>query len=289
MVASPNLFAAGGSVQDYSTAIGTYAYAMQQSHSKSAAVISYGPSISSSYNACSAAASGLKAAGYNVSYEDYGAQLGGSYSSAVQRMQQAGSDFVLSCMQESDNITMSRDIQQYGLKINQLWLNGYDRSLLNQYSSLMKGVYLNINGAVPYEAAGGKYGNTYPGMKTYIAQMNSSAPSFTYNGTALLGWQAAALLVQGLDKLASSHLPLTQANLVSVTNTINDDNGAETATVTKWTSAHTVAVPPYCSAFVQVKGTQFVPVFGKGNQVFVCHGTKNSPQLVTPTPGTPGT
>ena len=42
-------------------------------------------------------------------------------------MQQAGSDFVVSCMQASDNITLARDIQQYGLKIKQLWLNGYDQ------------------------------------------------------------------------------------------------------------------------------------------------------------------
>jgi ABC-type branched-subunit amino acid transport system substrate-binding protein len=285
----PNLFAAGGSVQDYSTAIGTYAYFMQQTHSKSAAVISYGPSISSSYNACSSAASGLKAAGYNVSYEDYGAQLGGSYSSAVQKMQQNGSDFVLTCMQESDNITMARDIQQYGLKINQLWLNGYDRSLLSQYSSLMKGVYLNINGSVPYEAAGGKYGDTYPGMQTYIHQMDQSASSFTYNGVATQGWQSAALFVQGLRMLVNSHLPLTQANLVNVTNTIINDNGAGTATVTKWTTAHTTAVPPFCSAFVKVEGTQFVPVFAPGLQVFTCRGNSTSTKPVTPTPGTPGT
>ncbi len=283
-----NLFAAGGSVQDYSTAIGTYAYFMKQTHSKSAAVISYGPAISSSYDACSTAASGLKAAGYNVSYEDYGAQLGGSYSSAVQKIQQNGSDFVLSCMQESDNITLSRDIQQYGLKIHQLWLNGYDRSLLHQYQSLMSGVYLNINGAVPYEAAGGKYGNTYPGMQQYIRVMNQYEPSFTYNGVALTGWQSAALFVQGLQKLMASNMPLTQANLVSVTNTITNDNGAGTATVTKWTTAHTTATGPFCSAFVQVKGSQFVPVFGKGTQVFVCHSGNNSSQSVPAPSGTPG-
>ena len=168
-------------------------------------------------------------------------------------------------MQESDNITMARDIQQYGLKINQLWLNGYDRSLLNQYSSLMKGVYLNVNGAVPYEAAGGKYGNTYPGMQTYIAQMNKSAPTFTYNGTAPLGWQAAALLVQG-DRQVGDQPLATHSGQPDQRHQYDQrrQRRRTTATVTKWTTAHTIAVPPYCSAFVQVKGTQFVPVFGTG-------------------------
>ena len=45
---------------------------------------------------------------------------------------------------------MARAIQQYGLKITQLWFNGYDRSLLGlQYSGLMKGVYLGLYGHGP--------------------------------------------------------------------------------------------------------------------------------------------
>ena len=59
-------------------------------------MISYGPAITSSYDACNTAATVLKQAGYTVSYVDVGAQLGGSFSSAVQRMQQAGTDFVIS-------------------------------------------------------------------------------------------------------------------------------------------------------------------------------------------------
>ena len=141
-------------MQNYSAGVPAYAYVMNQTKSKKIAVISYGPSITSSYDACNTTATDLKAAGFNVTYEDLGAQLGGSYSSAVQRMQQTGTQFVVSCMQESDNITMARAIQQYGLKIHQLWLSGYDQSLLNQYSSLMQGVYFNLSGNVPYEAAG---------------------------------------------------------------------------------------------------------------------------------------
>ena len=120
----------------------------------------------------------LKTAGYNINFVDVGAQLGGSYASDVQRMQQAGSDLVVSCMQASDNITMARDIQQYGLNIKQLWLNGYDQTLLNQYASLMQGVYLNITGTVPFEA-GHRCPSTAtrtPGMQQYIAAMNKYEP-----------------------------------------------------------------------------------------------------------------
>ena len=139
-------------------------------------------------------------------------------------MQQAGSDLVVTCMQDTDNITLARAIQQYGLKIKQLWLNGYDQTLLNQYSSLMQGVYLNITGNVPFEAANtSRYGNTYPGMQAYIAAMKKYEPAYTYNGVALQGWQSAALLVAGIKAAGNN---LTQANVINVTNKITDFTGA---------------------------------------------------------------
>jgi ABC-type branched-subunit amino acid transport system substrate-binding protein len=284
---APNLFGAGGaSVQDYSAAVPTYAFILKQTHSKSVAVISYGPAITSSYDACNTTATDLAKAGYNVSYEDTGAQLGGSYSSAVQRMQQSGTQFVISCMQSSDNITLARDIQQYGLKVHQLWLSGYDRSLLSQYSNLMQGVYFNNNGTVPYEAV--KYGNTYPGMVTYIKEMNKYEPAFTYNGVSVQGWQSAALLADAVKAAGNN---LTQANIINVTNHFTANTSDGLSTVTNWSTAHTTSSFPSCSAFLKVVGTKFVPVFGKGNQVFVCLAkdrTKNPVPVPAPA-GTPGT
>ena len=159
-----NLFAAGGSVQDYKSGLPAVSYIIKRTDSKSVAIVSYGPAIASSYNACHADAQGLAAAGIKVSYDDLDAPLGGSLTSAVQKIQQAGADFIVSCMQGSDNITMARAIQQYGLKVHQLWFDGYDNSLLDQYSSLMQGVYLNVNGTVPFDAVK-VYPGTYPGVQ----------------------------------------------------------------------------------------------------------------------------
>ena len=281
-----NLFAAGGSVQNYSAAVPVYAYLAQKTKSKNIAVISYGPSITSSYNACSTTATGLQKAGFTISYEDLGAQLGGSYASAVQRMQQSGTQFVISCMQESDNITMARAIQQYGLTtLHQLWLSGYDQSLLNQYSSLMQGVYFNLSGNVPYEAV--KYGSTYPGMVTYIKEMNKYEPAYTNNGVALQGWQSAALLAQAVRAAGNN---LSQANIINITNHITNFTAGGLTTVTNWENSHNKTTYPTCSAFVKVEHKNFVPVLGTGSQVFVCVGP--NPKDTTPVPapaGTPGT
>ncbi len=282
-----NLFAAGGSVQNYHAGSPVYAYVMNKLGDKKVAVISYGSAISSSYDACNTAAGDLGKAGFDVTYEDLGAQLDGNYSSAVQRMQQTGTQFVLSCMQESDNITMARAIQQYGLNIHQLWLNGYDESLLKQYASLMNGVYFNLNGNVPYEAAGGRFGDTYPAQKTYIAAMNKYSPGFTFNGVAQQGWQSAALFAQAVKQAGNN---LTQANLINITNHIPTFTAGGTTTVTYWESAHTTTVYPTCTAFVKVEKGKFVPVFGKGKQVFVCVGPNaNDTKPVAPPAGTPGT
>ncbi|MGA8726681.1 MAG: ABC transporter substrate-binding protein [Acidimicrobiales bacterium] len=287
----PNLYGAGGnSVQYYPGGVPAYAFWLKQTHSKAAAIISYSPSIPSSYQACASAASGLKSAGYNIAYEDLGAQYAGSFNSAVQNMQQNGVGAVISCMAETDNVTLARDIQQYGANIKQLWLNGYDRSLLDQYKSLMQGVYLGVSGTVPYEAAEPKFGNTYPGMKLYIQQMTKYQPSFTYNGVALQGWQSAVLFKEGIQKALAAGLPLTQANLVSETNKITSDTGGGVSTVTNWSTAHTTVTYPLCSALVQVQNGQFVVVFGKGLQVFNCFtADAKNPTPVPGEPGTPGT
>ncbi len=284
---APNLFAVGGSTQIYSAGFPQMNYFIKKVGVQKVAFISYGPAISSSYNACNAYAKGMKAAGVNVNFVDVGAQLGGSYSSDAQRMQQAGSQLVVTCMEDTDNITLARAIQQYGLKIKQLWLNGYDQTLLNQYSSLMQGVYLNNTGTVPFESANtSRYGNTYSGMQAYIAAMKKYEPAYTYNGVALQGWQSAALMVAGIKAAGSN---VTQANVINATNKMTAFTGAGISAPVDWTVLHTGVTWPSCSAYIQVSQKKFVPVFGKGKQMFVCVGKSVSkPVPVTPPAGTPG-
>ena len=284
---APNLFAVGGSTQVYSAGFPSMAYFIKKVGAQKVAFISYGPSIAASYDACNSYAKGMKAAGFDVNFVDVGAQLGGSYASDAQRMQQAGSQLVVSCMQSSDNITMARAIKQYGLKIKQLWLNGYDQTLLDQYSDLMQGIYLNNTGTLPFEAANtGRYGNTYSGMQAYLTAMKKYEPSFTYNGIALQGWQSAALIAAGVKAAGSD---VTQANVVNATNQLTDFTGGGISAPVNWTVLHTGVTYPSCSAYIQVQHQKFVPVFGKGKQIFVCVGKSvKDPVPVTPPKGTPG-
>jgi branched-chain amino acid transport system substrate-binding protein len=283
-----NLFAAGGSIQDYDVGAGAVAWLLKQTNSKSVALISYGSAIASSYNACNADANNLQKAGIKVSYTDLSAGLGGNYTPAVQQMQQKGTDFVVSCMQSSDNITLTRALQQYGLKVHQLWFNGYDQSLLNQYQSLMQGVYINVNGNVPFQVTT-TYPGVYPGMQAYLAAMQKYQPSFANSDQALQGWESAALLAQGIKNAGAN---VTQANVIAQINLLTNFTAGGLTATTDWTKVHTTQTFPACSAAVVVRGSKFVPVASTGHQVFTCFAQNvnlKNPTLATPPVGTPGT
>ena len=275
-----NLYAAGGSLQYVPGLVPFVAYAANQVHAKSIAILSY--NIPASSAACQATENGLKAAGYNVSYVDLNVAYGTPLTSDVQRMQQAGSDFVLSCMDVTGNISMARAIQQYGLKIHQLWLDGNDQSVLNSYSNLMQGVYFLIS-HVPFTAPT-KY---YPGLAQYLAAMNKYEPKYTYDEVAIQGWESAVLFAAGVKAAGSD---LTQQRVVALTNQMTDFTANGLTPPTNWENAHTRYVPPSCEGYIQVQGTRYVSVFAPGHQVFFCFDPNSvkHPTPVTPPAGTPG-
>ncbi len=283
-----NLFAAGGSTQDYHAIAPPVAFFLKRTHTKSVALISYGQGIPASYPACHTLGQDLTAAGIDVSYEDLDASLGGNFTSAAQQIAAHHSDFVVSCIEDSDDITLTRDLQQYGVKIHQLWLNGYNQALLAQYQSLMQGVYIDANGFVPF-AAPALFPGAYPGMQQYLTVMRKYEPNDVTNQLAMQGWQSAALFTEGL-KLAGRNP--TPQSVIARTNGVTDFTAGGVSAPVNWTTAHTTQSFPICPSFVQVQGAKFVPVTATGHQVFICFGQHTNlkdPVPVAPLPGTPGT
>jgi ABC-type branched-subunit amino acid transport system substrate-binding protein len=280
-----NLFAAGGggSVQYLPGGTPEVAYLVNKTHSKSVAIVAYG--IAASAASCQQDAKGLKAAGIKVSYTDYNiAYPGTTVATDVQRMKQAGADFVLSCMDVQGNVTMARAIKQYGLKATQFWLSGNDQSTLDQNSSLMQGIYFYI-AHVPFLASQADY----PGLKLYLSVMKKYEPKYVTDEVAIQGWESAALFVQGV-KMAGNNL--TQANVIKQTNLLTSFNAGGLTTPTNWKSAgHSGHAPPYCASYIQVKGTKYVPALNTSKKsVFVCFPTtsgKNPQPTKKLPPGTP--
>jgi ABC-type branched-subunit amino acid transport system substrate-binding protein len=277
-----NLFAAGGSVEYYPAGAPGQAYVARKTQPKpSIALVAYG--IAASADACSATENGLKAAGYNVSYSDLKVNYPGStVATDVQRMKQAGTNFVISCMDVQGNINMARGISQYGAKITQLWLNGNDQSTLDQNQSLMQGIYFYI-AHVPFSAPT----SLYPGLKLYLTQMKKYEPNYVYDEVAIQGWESAALFVQGV-KMAGSNL--TQQAVIDADNSLTSFTAGGLTAPTNWKDAgHMGHAPPYCGAYIKVVGNKYQPALNKGQNVFNCFDSinpKKDPVFPVP-PGTP--
>jgi ABC-type branched-subunit amino acid transport system substrate-binding protein len=279
---APNLFAAGGSTQYYQAGAAEFAYVARRTQPKpSIALVAYG--VAASANACQAAETALKAEGYDVSYVDLKIGYPGTtVATDVQRMRQAGSNFVLSCMDVQGNVNMARAIQQYGLKATQLWLNGNDVPTLQANKSLMQGVYFATY-HVPFTAPT----HLYSGLTLYLQEMKKYEPNYVYNELAIQGWESAALFVQGVKAAGNN---LTWANVIKQTNEITSFTAGDLTAPVNWAvGGHSGHAPPYCVAYVVAKGTQYVPTLNKGQNVFNCfHSASTKANPVFPVPsGTP--
>ena len=277
-----NLFAAGGSVQYYPAGAPADAFVSRETKSSSIAFLAYG--VAASAAACQAADKALQDSGYHISYTDFKvAYPGSTVATDVQRMKQAGSNMVISCMDVQGNVTMARAIKQYGLKMTQLWFNGNDQQTLNSNESLMQNVYFSIS-HVPFSAPTSEY----PGLKLYLTEMKKYEPNYARDEVAIQGWESAALFAQGV-KMAGNDL--TWANVIKADNSLTAFTAGGITTPTNWKSAgHSGHAPPYCSAFIKVAGLKYVPTLNTGKNVFNCFESinpKKDPVFPLP-PGTPG-
>jgi branched-chain amino acid transport system substrate-binding protein len=277
----PTLFGQNGSYIDTSTIASFYPWLAQQLHAHSVAVLSYG--ITESKAGCQAAVNSLQHFNVLVSYQDLAIGFGAELSPDVLQIKSHHSDLVVSCLDLTGNVALSRALRQNELaSVQQLWLNGYDRDQLAAYPTIMDGVYFYLQ-HVPFEADAA-YPGTYPGMHNYLRTMQRYEPSATYNEVALDGWLNADLFVTGL-RAAGAHP--TQAKLVAALNKITGYTGGGLIPPVNWTVAHVKSPPPLCQAFVQASQGKFQPALGTGSSVFVC----TVPTSASPAPapaGTPG-
>jgi branched-chain amino acid transport system substrate-binding protein len=276
---APTLFGVHGSVLDFTTAAPGDAYIAQRLGAHSVAVVAYG--VPQSAAACQAAVTGMREYGINVSFTDLQFPFGSDPTADVLQMKSRNVDLLYSCMDVTGSVAFARAIQQNGLSMHQVWFNGYDRSVLQQYGPLMNGVYLGLE-HVPFEAASTMPGR-YPGLDAYIRAMQRYEPAATYDEVALDGWISADAFVAGLKAVGPD---LTQRKLVAALNAQTGFADGVSPSV-NWTKAHSTAIPPYCGAGVVVQDGQFTPVSGTNGGVFTCF-RPGSDTPVPPPSGLPG-
>lgn len=280
----PNLFAAGGSVLTLKTVVPEVAYLIDQTRSKSVAILAY--DVSTSSDLCRTTGELLRAAGYDVSFTDLKlTPIDANVTPDVERMQRAGADFVVSCMTVTGNVSLARAIQQYGLHVHQLWFDGADATVVKKYESLLQGVYFDVQN-VP-ETSASKFPGVYPGLVAYLHAMNRYSPGYADNALALDGWESAALMVAGI-RAAGPHP--TQAAVVAATNRMTAFTAGGLEEPVDWETAHTLPTSVACGAFEEVKGKAVQPALGRDKEVYLCFDTDKvrHPKPVPPPRGIPG-
>jgi branched-chain amino acid transport system substrate-binding protein len=280
---APNLFAAYGSVLSYASSSAQFAYLAERLHASSVAVLAYG--VPQSADECQAAQAAFGRYGIHVGFSDLSVPFGSDLSSDVVRMHQAGVDFVVSCMDVTGNLSLSTTVQQSGMVgVRQVWLDGYDQSVLQQDAPLMQNTYFLLQ-HVPFEGPA-TFPGAYPGMAAYLAAMARYEPQYASSEVALEGWLSAALFVAGLRAIGRD---VTQQRLIRAINGLTDFTGG-VSTPVDWRVAHTTVTSPACEAYVVVQGTSFKMAFNNGSDPWVCfpltHATIAKP--VPPPAGSPG-
>lgn len=296
-----NLFADYGSVLDYVSSVPDFAYVAKQVKATRIAVVAL--NYQTSINECKPNVQLLqknygRAAGIKVVYSNLAEPIfAANFTTDAIKMKAAKVNMVISCMDAGNNVQLTKALQGQGFgAIPQVWVDGYDRSVLKKDAAYMGNVYFLLQ-HVPFEAAS-LYPSVFPGLKLYFAQMASSGFSnYQYDDVAVMGWQSANLFTEGLR--AAGKNP-TQAAVVTAINKIKNDVGGPTglgvSAPTNWLVAHGANTSPACVAFAHTANTNtsspnFTLAFNHGSNPWVCFPISSTANIDAPVKapiGTPG-
>ena len=193
-------FADYGSTLNYNSSIPDFAFVAHKAKVTKIAVVAL--SYPSSKDECQGAIKGLVKYHYKVVYSNVNESVLQNWQIQANNIRQSGAAMVVTCMDVNSSIALSKAMAAYHLKPVQLWLDGYDRSVLSKNSQYMQDVYFLLQ-HVPFEGAA-VYPHTYPGLNLYLQQMVAHGfASNEYSDVALMGWESAALFAQGLQRSGS--------------------------------------------------------------------------------------
>lgn len=132
--------------------------------------------------------------GLDVVFEDTSLPLGATDVTAdVQKMQEAGVEYLVTCIDVNGNVTIARSLQRAGLDIPMSWPTGYEDETLASFAELMENVYFTT-GFLPFQSA-----DQSEGMQLYLEQLPQRQPDAEIGNQTLIGWINAMMLVEGLE------------------------------------------------------------------------------------------
>jgi hypothetical protein len=245
--------------------------------------------VAQSSGGCQAVVKGLQRYHVPTPVIDFSIPYGAATLDAdVTRMQQAGVDFVATCMDATGNIKLSQTLQQHGMgSTTQYWLDGYDTRILHDNTAALDGAYFLLQ-QTPFEMTRLEPG-VYPGIDDFNAALRRYAPGTAPSGTALAGWVSADLFTEGLRAIGND---VTRTALVRAINKLTAFTANGAYPPVNWRVAHSALTGLDCTAYVRAEKDRFVPVFTTPQSVYSCYdqtgAAHTSTQTVTTLPLQPG-
>jgi branched-chain amino acid transport system substrate-binding protein len=265
-MAGPSMYGNTGSYTDFSSPQVQAAFLAEQHHVRAAAIVSY--SIAEAQQGCQTVVKAFQKYQIPIVVLDLNVPAPAtSLGADAARIKASGADFVASCMDLSGNVLLSTTLARAGVTgVTQYWFDGYSQPALQQFAPVMQGVHFLLQHA-PFEVTKLDPGK-YPGMDLFQTMLRKYVPHSLPSEAALAGWTSADLFVTGLRALGGE---LTRTRLVQALNRISDFTANGIEPPIDWTIGHKpINGPITCSAFVVVRGRQFVPVYGVPPSVFSC-------------------
>lgn len=262
---SPVMFGAYGTYEQYGYPDPFWSYLPQQLGDRVVAVLGY--NIVQSQQGCEGAINSYKKFGVRIGFEDLSLPIPlTGMGAVVQRMKAAGVSFVVSCMDLSGDVIMSNSLHQAGMtNVNQLWMSGYDPSVIKQVGAAMNGIYTIVSN-VPFDAPSDFVGS-YPGMSDYLSAMRRYFPGVEPGENSLAGWINADTFVSGLRAAGPSP---TRSRLVATINRMHAYTAGGIIAPVDWGIAHSQNTPGDCQVFLRVVHGNFSLVFGGKQTVWTC-------------------
>jgi len=179
----------------------------------------------------------------------------------VNKMKDAGVDFVMTCMDANAVINLSKDMRKQGLDAVQYLPDGYDCSLVSANGQFLEGAIAGIE-FVPLE---------FKPQIQPIKDFEKWAPKQTRdcisNENLMTGWIAAAMLVDGLKAAGKD---FTQKGVVDALNKMTAQTLDGLITPKNWTTEHNITHTTSCTAYVKIENGKFVPIFNQPGKPFQC-------------------
>jgi branched-chain amino acid transport system substrate-binding protein len=261
-----NMFGQTGSYLCFTCASPGLPWLVEQAHATKVGVLGYAISESS-----------LCVDGTKASMDKYGPRIGAKVvytdqtlqfqqkdlSVQVQKMKDAGVDFVATCMDTNGVVILAKEMKKQRLDAKQSLPNAYDHEFLDEFGDLFEGSFVRTDFA-SFELPE----NEQPeGEKLYLQQMDKEG--FTPSENSVAGWLNADLFVAGLKKAGPN---FSQQKVIDAINSMKDYNADGFISGVDWTTAHYQESDEQhiCQFFSVIEDGKFVPKYSKPGKPFVC-------------------